>query len=190
MTTRYEAAVAALFNEVARVTSGRKVDVCSPEEVKRRVLSASHTVLDCDEALLRHRERVSSHAEMHAALDASRQRVLTARTALGAAVVGAQSVVSELEAALLAVSEEARLPHREVSVREVVQLSQRLGYVVSAPFGWAPPAPTTPFLNCAPYEAELRSSLLVYCQDTGQCANALSALAQAQAGPSVPKAAS
>jgi hypothetical protein len=53
-----------------------------------------------------------------------------------------------------------------------------------------PPAPTTPFLNCAPYEAELRSSLLVYCQDTGQCANALSALAQAQAGPSVPRAAS
>ncbi len=74
---------------------------------------------------------------MHAALEASRQRVLTARTALGAAVVGAQSVVSELEAALLAVSEEARRPHREVSVREVIQLSQRLGYVVSAPFGWA-----------------------------------------------------
>jgi hypothetical protein len=37
--------------------SGRKADMCAPEEVKRRLLAASQAVLVCDEALLQHQAK-------------------------------------------------------------------------------------------------------------------------------------
>ena len=37
--------------------SGMRADACQPSEARRRVIAASHKVLDCDEKLLFHKRR-------------------------------------------------------------------------------------------------------------------------------------
>jgi hypothetical protein len=79
---------------------------------------------------------VAAHNELLSRLQQSKRRVVAAKADLAAAVGDAHDTVRELEECLLQVSEGLRRPRVSTTIQDVVQLSQRLGYVVSAPLRW------------------------------------------------------
>ena len=79
---------------------------------------------------------VQNHEQRLECLARSNATLAAARSDLAAAVQRQHGSVAELEEALLLASEELRRPRTPVSLQDVMQLSQRLGYVTSAPLGW------------------------------------------------------
>ncbi len=73
---------------------------------------------------------------MHDSLTSAQQQVSASTAALADRIAATQARVSTLQECIVAASEELRRPRATTSVAEVVQLGQRLGYVVAAPSGW------------------------------------------------------
>ena len=79
---------------------------------------------------------VASHLKRKSLLDDTRVQLSTKRAALDAAVAHVNSTVTELEDAVLAARNELALPKVATDIPTILTVSQRFGYVVSAPHNW------------------------------------------------------